>query len=95
MYTRVPPLQSGQARWPLLRSTDDFTPSLLQIFVPRADTVSRLKLNKTDFDNHIFYQSGGEVSNTLVSNNGKVGCLLLVLCDESTSLCVDTNSLFL
>ena len=44
----------------------------LQIFVPRADSVTRLKLNKTDFENHIFRQSGGDSSTTLISCNGKV-----------------------
>lgn len=44
----------------------------LQIFVPRADTVSRLKLNKTDFENHILHQNGGEMSTNLISSNGKV-----------------------
>lgn len=43
-----------------------------QIFVPRADTVSRLKLNRTDFENHILRQAGGETSTTLISTNGKV-----------------------
>lgn len=43
-----------------------------QIFVPRADTVSRLKLNKTDFENHILRQKGGDKSTSLISTNGKV-----------------------
>jgi hypothetical protein len=42
------------------------------IFVPRADTVPRLKLNKNDFENHIFRQMAGDSPATLVSCNGKV-----------------------
>jgi hypothetical protein len=42
------------------------------IFVPRADTVSRLKLNKTDFENHILRQRGGDMSTSLISSNGKM-----------------------
>jgi hypothetical protein len=44
----------------------------LLIFVPRADTVSRLKLNKTDFENHILRQRGGDMSTSLISSNGKM-----------------------
>ena len=47
-------------------------PSLMQIFIPRADTVSRLKLNKTDFENHILCQRGDETATSLISANGKV-----------------------
>ena len=42
--------------------------------------MSRLKLNKTDFENHIFRPRGEEPSTTLVSRNGKVGVLLSMPC---------------
>ncbi len=45
-------------------------PLFLQIFVPRADSVSRLKLTKADFENHVVIPM--EKAGHFTSVNGKV-----------------------
>ena len=44
----------------------------VQIFVPRSDTVTRLKLTKTDFENHIVMTTENSEECSFLSVNGKV-----------------------
>ncbi len=66
--------EAAEKRWTVRagipHTHSDTPPFFLQIFVPRADTVSRLKLTKVDFENHVVMPTSEE--GRFISLNRKV-----------------------
>jgi len=62
---------------------------VVKVCVPRCDTVSRLKLNRTDFENHILRPAPNDQSETeFISYNNKVRCGQSYAATPPRSACV-------